>query len=211
PANSTSRDAGPIPPPDSRGYEVQGPTRSAVSGTGSSALGVGGWGGEGGAGAGGGEEATGRGSGAGAPGFTARIAVVIASSSAASASSSPPPERANTSPARRSSAAMAAGHDGRARGAVVERPDRHHVGLALHEPDELSGELAEVRTFGVGAAALGDFAGGPGDRRGPGLKQLAHVGRRVDAGARQLGDGALDPLEQVGERGQVVHGGETAQ
>ncbi len=56
----------------------------------------------------------------------------------------------------------------------------HHVGLAVHELDEQPGELAEFRALRIGPAALGDLAGGVGDRRRRHSEQLGD--RIADAG-----------------------------
>ena len=94
---------------------------------------------------------------------------------------------------------------------VVERADRHDVRLALHRLDQQRGELAELRAFRVGTAALGDVAGRARDGRRRRLKQLGHVAWGLEPRARQVGDGALDAVEQVGERRQIGERGQPAQ
>ena len=105
----------------------------------------------------------------------------------------------------------AARHDVRARVVVIQGADRDGVRLGLHELHQQSRELPEVHPFRVGAAALGDLAGGTRDGASGALKQVGHVGGRLDSRARQLADGALDSLEEVGQRRQVGEGGEATQ
>ena len=61
----------------------------------------------------------------------------------------------------RSSRGGAAVHDVGARVAVVERPDRHDVGLSLRELEEQPGESLELGALGVGASPVGDLARAP--------------------------------------------------
>src|SRR5439155_1092266 len=109
---------------------------------------------------------------------------------------------------RRGDAAL---YDVRTGVAVIEGANRDGVRLAFHELHQQAGELPEVGSVGVGSTALGDFAGGARDRAPGDLEQLAHVGRGLESGARQLADSALDALQEVRERRQVGEGGEPAQ
>ncbi len=113
--------------------------------------------------------------------------------------------------ARRTGGGNAARHDVRPRVAVVERADRHDIGLAVHELDAQTRELPEIRAIGIRAAALGHLTRRTRDRGRARLEQLGHVGGRFDSRARQLGDRPLDPVEQVGQRREVVDGGEPTQ
>ncbi len=93
--------------------------------------------------------------------------------------------------------------------------DGHHVGLAVHELDEQPGELPEFRALRIGPAALGDLAGGVGDRRRRHLEQLGD--RIADAGGgcasrpADRADRLLDSLEEVRQRREIGERGETAE
>ena len=105
----------------------------------------------------------------------------------------------------------AAPHDGR------DAFDRHDVGLVVHEMDEQPRKFSELRTLGIGPAALGDLARRVRDRRRRHLKQLgdrvAKPGGRcaLPAGAACLADRLLDALEQIRQGWQVVQGRESTQ
>ena len=111
----------------------------------------------------------------------------------------------------RSSRGGAAVHDVGARVAVVERPDRHDVGLSLRELEEQPGESLELGALGVGASPVGDLARAPRHCRRRSLEQLGDLRGRLGPRPRRLGDRALDPLEQVGEGREVVERGEPPQ
>ena len=102
-------------------------------------------------------------------------------------------------------------HHVRTRVLVVQGRDGHDVGLALQELHEQGREAPELRAFGIGPPPLGDLAGALRDRARRALEQVAHARGRREARAGQLGDGALDPFQQVGEGREIAQRCEAAQ
>src|SRR6266446_2117899 len=93
--------------------------------------------------------------------------------------------------------------------------DGNDVGLAVHELYQQPRELAELRAFGIGAAALGDFTGCVRDRRRRHLEQLgdrvADAGGWCATGPADLADRLLDSFEEIRERGEIGERGEAAE
>src|SRR5438093_861938 len=85
--------------------------------------------------------------------------------------------------------------------------DRDDVGLAVHELHQQPRELAELRAFRIGAAALGDFTGCVRDRRRRHLEQLgdrvADAGGWCATGPADLADCLLDSFEEIRERWEI--------
>src|SRR5438445_441535 len=201
PAVSSSSDAGPMPPCSSRWYAAHEPTRSGVSGTSSPTAPLVGWAtgrAVGGAGAGGGG-GTGRGTraGGGTAGWGARSGAGSAASAAiGTIGVAPGPPSARIRSIRGSSSAESASSS----------PELERVSTSPTRRSSAANAAAWLT-----ASPRGHVPGRAraGRRRRP--KPLGDVRGRLEPGALQLGDGPLDPLEQVGQGREVSQRGEAAQ